>query len=111
MSSASGLFGGNSDGSSAMEAWLQKMCCGCKADRGRGPSGGMGGMSCPLPARAYADYNAEIPEWSDDPAAPRPARLAELGPGPWPVCTSYQPRQRRSDAGRSRATRHMDPLF
>lgn len=109
MVSPAGMFGGNSDGTVRLEEWLDVMCRGCKNDRGRGPSGGMGGMSCPLPGNAYADPDADIPEWSE--TAERPARLTELGPGPWPVCTSHQPRKRRSDAGKSRAARDMPTLF
>ncbi len=108
---ATGLFGGNSDGYSRMEGWLKVMCRGCLKDRGRGPSGGMGGMSCPIPLRAGdGQGSAEMPEWSLD--APKPDRLAaELGDGPWPVCTAYQPRKTRSDKGRRRAARDMDTLF
>ena len=109
MSSASSLFGGNSDGAARMEEWLQEMCRGCKKDRGRGPSGGMGGMSCPLPARAYTDPDAAMPEWSE--TAGRPDQLAALGPGPWPVWTSYTSRKRRRDAGRPRGTSGMEPMF
>jgi hypothetical protein len=63
-----------------------------------------------LPA-GYADpYDADMPEWAAD-GQQRPERFAGLGPGPWPVCTSYQPPRRRSDAGISRATRDMELLF
>jgi hypothetical protein len=98
------LFGAsNSEGSMRMEEWLQVMCRGCVKDRGRGPSGGMGGIACPLPAGAYADPHADVAEWSPD-AAPVPERVvAELDRWPWyPVCMSYSPRKRRSDAGRPR---------
>jgi hypothetical protein len=110
MPSATDLFGGNSDGSMRMEAWLDLMCRGCVKDRGRAGSD-IGGMSCELPGRAYSDpYEADMPEWSPD-ASPRPERLAELGPGPWPVCMSYQARKRRSDAGRTRQPVSQAALF
>jgi len=104
------LFGGNSEGGMRMEEWLRVMCRGCVKDRGREASGGMGGFSCTLPASAYADPYAAIPEWSPD-ASPRPERLAELGSGPWPVCMGYEARKKRSDAGTRRAPKDMDPLF
>lgn len=108
--SASDLFGGNSDGSMRMEGWLSVMCRGCVKDRGRSGSG-LGGMSCELPGRAYASQgDAPMPEWSPD-ATPKPERLAELGRGPWPVCMAYEPRARRSDAGRPRQRKGQDALF
>lgn len=100
MASASGLFGGNSDGSSAMEAWLSVMCQGCTKDRGRSATS-LGGMSCPLPGRAYGDPHADIPEWSPD-ASPVPERVAEELGIAAPVCMAYTPRKKRSDAGRRR---------
>ena len=111
MASPADLFGGNSDGSMRMEDWLSVMCRGCVKDRGRGLSDtGMGGMGCVLPANAYADPQADLPEWSTD-ASPRPDRLAELGPGPWPVCMAHEPRKRRSDAGRTRVPPGQEALL
>jgi hypothetical protein len=110
VSTPSGLFGGNSEGGMRMEEWLAVMCRGCVKDRGRAASGGMGGFSCGLPAAAYADPNAELPEWSAD-ASPKPARLAELGDGPWPACMAYVPRKKRSDAGTRRPPKGMEPMF
>lgn len=110
MGTPSGLFGGNSDGALRMEEWLKAMCRGCTKDRGRRPNGGMGGFSCGLPAGAYANPEADIPEWSAD-ASPVPERLAAMPGGPWPVCIAYTPRKTRSDAGKPRAAKHATPLF
>ena len=108
MSSPSSLFGGNSDGSARMEEWLRVMCRGCVSDRGRGPAGGQGGMSCTLPADAYTDPHASIPEWSPD-GAPVPERVTAAG---FTVTSmAYQPRKRRSDAGKPHRARGMEPLF
>ncbi|HLK75822.1 MAG TPA: hypothetical protein VKU77_19490 [Streptosporangiaceae bacterium] len=111
MSTAAGLFGGNSDGYARMEAWLEVMCRGCVKDRGRSRTG-MGGTSCSLPLRAGSDSygDVEMPEWSAD-ASPLPARLAELDGGRWPVCLAYVPRKERSDKGKARHPRGMEPLF
>jgi hypothetical protein len=108
MSSPSSLFGGNSDGSARMEDWLRVMCRGCARDRGRGPAGGQGGMSCDLPVDAYISPYADIPEWSPD-GAPVPERVTAAG---FTVtCIAYQPRKRRSDAGKPHRARGMEPLF
>jgi hypothetical protein len=106
------LFGGNSDGGVNMEIWLEVMCQGCVKDRGRGPSGGMGGMSCELPARAYCDPDKDIAEWSPD-ASPLPERLAEEYGMHAPVCLAFTPRRKRSDAGvrRGHPVTGMEPLF
>jgi hypothetical protein len=100
MATTADLFGAsNSDDALRLESWLSVMCRGCVKDRGRAQSGSdMGGMGCRLPADAYADPDADIPDWSAD-AAPRPERLNELSPGPWPVCLAWRPRKTRSDAG------------
>jgi hypothetical protein len=107
-----GLFGGNSEGYCRMEEWLAVMCLGCRHERVSDRAAGIGGGSgCELVSRAVADpYGAEMPEWSRD-AAPKPGRLAELGPGPWPACMSHEARKKRSDAGSRRAPKDMEPLF
>jgi hypothetical protein len=116
MSPATALFGGNnSEGGMRMWAWLDVMCLGCRHEsvKWRRESGG-GGYGCELVTRAIGDPDdAELPEWSAD-AAPKPERLAELGPGPWPACLAYEPRTRRADAGVRRGPRKirgMTPLF
>jgi hypothetical protein len=106
------LFGGGVEGSVEMGIWLEVMCLGCVKDRGRGPSGGMGGMSCELPCKALTDPHADIPEWSAD-ASPVPERLDEAYARPPAVCMAYVPRKKRSDAGarRPRPVTGMEPLF
>lgn len=106
------LFGGNSDGYSRMEGWLRVMCLGCKRESVRMRNEAqIGGGLCEVAGRAALDgYKAEMPEWSTD-ATPKPARLAGLGDGPWPVCMAWEARKRRSDAGSRRAPKGMEPLF
>jgi hypothetical protein len=108
------LFGGNSEGGMAMWAWLDVMCAGCRHESARQRrAGNGGGYGCELVTRAVCDPGeAPMPEWSPD-AAPKPERLAELGPGPWPVCLAHEPRTKRSDAGKRRGPRirGMQPLF
>jgi hypothetical protein len=108
------LFGGNSDGGMRMSEWLDVMCLGCRHERAKDRQAGIGGgCGCELVSRAICDpYTAEMPEWSAD-ASPRPERLAELGDGPWPVCLGWEPRTKRSDAGKRRGPRTggMEPLF
>ena len=108
------LFGGNSDGGMRMTEWLEVMCLGCRHESVRARKEGCGGgIGCELPSRAICDpYTAEMPEWSPD-ASPRPERLAGLPEGPWPVCLSWEPRAKRSDAGKRRGPKvaGMEPLF
>jgi hypothetical protein len=107
------LFGGNSDGGMRMTQWLDVMCLGCRHERAGQRKAFGGGTGCDLVCRAISDpYTAAMPEWLVD-AAPRPERLAELGDGPWPVCTGFEPRKKRADAGRRRGPRvsGMEPLF
>ena len=105
MTAPSDLFGGNSDGSASMETWLGIMCKGCVKDRGTG--GGMGGMSCELPGRAYCDPYKDIPEWSPD-ATPVPQRLADEYAQAPAVCLAYVPRKKRSDAGVRRRPQRLE---
>lgn len=108
------LFGGNSDGGDRLWMWLDVMCLGCRHESVKlRKSVGSGGNRCGIADRAVLDpYSAAMPEWSVD-ASPKPERLLELGDGPWPACMAYEPRRKRSDAGKRRGPRTggMEPLF
>ena len=109
---AAGIFGGNSDGGMRMTEWLDVMCRGCKHERVSDRKAGIGGgCGCEPVTRAICDpYTAPMPEWTRD--AEWPERFAELDqPNPWPVCTGWEPRKKRSDAGRPRRARGMEPMF
>lgn len=108
------LFGPGSEGGMRLLEWLDAMCAGCRHERAGDRAAGIGGgAGCGLVSRAIGDpHGAPMPEWvADD--APRPERLAGLGDGPWPVCTAWEPRTKRADAGvrRGPRVRGMTPLF
>lgn len=109
---ASGIFGSNSDGGIRMTEWLDVMCRGCRHERVSDRKEGIGGgCGCELVSRAICDpYSAPMPEWTRD--AEWPERFADLNqPNPWPVCTAWEPRKKRSDAGKPRRARGMEPMF
>lgn len=68
-------FGGNSDGSYAMERWLEGYCPGCKHSSRKGErEERQGGLGCSLPVEAYLHPYGDIEQWSPD-AGDEPGEL------------------------------------